>query len=57
LNDRGFVIYPGKLSKANAFRIGNIGQIFPDDVKGLIAAIKEVMEEEHIKATADSLQA
>lgn len=45
LNDRGFVIYPGKLSKANAFRIGNIGQIFPEDVKALIEAIKEVMEE------------
>ena len=48
LNDRGFVIYPGKLSKANAFRIGNIGQIFPDDVKALIAAIKEVMEDKKV---------
>jgi len=50
LNERGYIIYPGKLSKANAFRIGNIGQIFPDDVKGLIAAIKEVMQEEKIMA-------
>ena len=48
LNDRGFVIYPGKLSKANAFRIGNIGQIFPNDVKALIVAIKEVLAEEKI---------
>ena len=52
LNNRGFIIYPGKLSKANAFRIGNIGQIFPDDVKGLIAAIKEVLEEEKVMAEA-----
>jgi len=43
LNDRGFVIYPGKLSKADAFRIGNIGQIFPDDIRGLVAAVKEVL--------------
>jgi len=50
LNERGFVIYPGKLSKANAFRIGNIGQIFPEDVKALIAAIKEVMETEKTMA-------
>lgn len=42
LNDRGFVIYPGKLSKTDAFRIGNIGQIFPDDVKALLEAIKEL---------------
>lgn len=45
LNDRGFVIYPGKLSKADAFRIGNIGQIFPDDVKALLEAIAIVMKE------------
>lgn len=45
LNDRGFVIYPGKLSKADAFRIGNIGQIFPDDVKALLEAIAAVMRE------------
>ncbi len=45
LNNLGFVIYPGKLGKTDAFRIGNIGQIFPEDVRALIAAIKEVMEE------------
>jgi 2-aminoethylphosphonate-pyruvate transaminase len=48
LNNRGFVIYPGKLGKTDAFRIGNIGQIFPDDVKALVQAIKEVLEEEKI---------
>ncbi|PSL45593.1 2-aminoethylphosphonate-pyruvate transaminase [Chitinophaga niastensis] len=51
LNKRGFVIYPGKLGKANAFRIGNIGQIFPADVKALIIAIKEVMKEERSVGT------
>ena len=51
LNNRGFIIYPGKLGKANAFRIGNIGQIFPEDVKALVAAIKEVMEEEQVTNT------
>ena len=49
LNDRGFIIYPGKLSKADAFRIGNIGQIFPDDVRALVDAIKEVLEDEKIR--------
>lgn len=43
LNERGFVIYPGKLSKTDAFRIGNIGQIFPDDVRALVAAVKELL--------------
>ncbi len=48
LSERGFVIYPGKLSKATAFRIGTIGQIFPEDVQALIKAIKGVMEEEGV---------
>ncbi len=51
LNDRGFIIYPGKLSKADAFRIGNIGQIFPDDVRALIVAIEEVLLEDKIQIT------
>jgi 2-aminoethylphosphonate-pyruvate transaminase len=42
LNQRGFVIYPGKLSKANCFRIGNIGRIYPEQVVQLIGAIAEV---------------
>jgi 2-aminoethylphosphonate-pyruvate transaminase len=48
LNQRGFVIYPGKLSKASAFRIGNIGHIFTEDVQQLLLAIKEVVEENGI---------
>ena len=48
LNERGLVIYPGKLSKTNAFRIGNIGQIFPDDVHLLINTIQEYLEKECI---------
>ncbi len=48
LNNRGFVIYPGKLGKTDAFRIGNIGQLFSEDIKALLTAVKEVMEEECI---------
>jgi 2-aminoethylphosphonate-pyruvate transaminase len=45
LNDRDFVIYPGKVSDADCFRIGNIGRIFPADVKALLGAIREVLVE------------
>jgi 2-aminoethylphosphonate-pyruvate transaminase len=48
LNERGFIIYPGKLSKADAFRIGNIGQLFPEDVKNLVKAVGEVLKEKKI---------
>ncbi len=42
LNTRGYVIYPGKVSDADCFRIGNIGRIFPSDVQDLLAAIAQV---------------
>ena len=40
---RGFVIYPGKLSRAETFRIGCIGAIMPADFDRLIAAAGDVV--------------
>jgi 2-aminoethylphosphonate-pyruvate transaminase len=45
LNENNYVIYPGKVSKANCFRIGSIGRIFPTDVRALLAAIRETLKE------------
>ena len=45
LNDRNYVIYPGKVSDADCFRIGSIGRIFPADVRDLLAAIRETLAE------------
>ena len=44
LNEMNNVIYPGKVSEANCFRIGSIGRIFPADVRALLAAIRETLE-------------
>ena len=41
LKERGFVIYPGKISQADIFRIGNIGDVYPEDFSKLIEVIKE----------------
>lgn len=49
LSDRGLVIYPGKLSLMDAFRIGNIGYIFPKDIEALLSAIKEVLTEMNVR--------
>lgn len=43
LSQRGCVIYPGKVTDADCFRIGTIGRIFPEDIRGLLAAIREVL--------------
>lgn len=45
LHERGQVIYQGKLSDTNCFRIGNIGQLYLQDIENLLAAIKEVLDE------------
>ncbi len=45
LHQRGQVIYQGKLSDTNCFRIGNIGQLYPEDIDRLCVAIKEVLIE------------
>lgn len=50
LNDRHYVIYPGKVSHADCFRIGHIGRIFESDVRDLLAAIRDVMHEMDFKA-------
>ncbi|WP_339713541.1 2-aminoethylphosphonate--pyruvate transaminase [Cyclobacterium amurskyense] len=42
LKEEGFVIYPGKVSKAATFRIGHIGHVFPEDIQRLIAAIEKI---------------
>ena len=41
LKARGFVIYPGKVTDRDTFRIGTIGNVNADDIRRLLAAIKE----------------
>ncbi len=44
LSALGYVIYPGKLSREECFRIGTIGHLSKGDVEGLLAAIRSVRE-------------
>jgi 2-aminoethylphosphonate-pyruvate transaminase len=43
VRERGFVIYPGKLTNINTFRIGNIGEIYKEDILQLCHIIEEYM--------------
>jgi 2-aminoethylphosphonate-pyruvate transaminase len=45
LKDRGYVIYPGKLTVADSFRIGCIGRLHPEHLAGAVAAVAEVLRE------------
>jgi 2-aminoethylphosphonate-pyruvate transaminase len=44
VKERGYVIYPGKLTDADTFRIGNIGEIYEDDIQELCNIIEEYMK-------------
>ena len=45
IKDRGYAIYPGKVTDADTFRIGNIGEIYKEDIEKLCSIIKEFLEE------------
>ena len=45
LNNKNQVIYPGKVTNADCFRIGNIGHLFPKDMEYLLVCIEEVMKD------------
>jgi 2-aminoethylphosphonate-pyruvate transaminase len=43
LKDRGFVIYPGKVTDQESFRIGSIGDVHPQDMRRLLKAVADCM--------------
>jgi len=45
LKDRGFIIYPGKLTVAPSFRMGCIGHLGETEMRATLAAVAEVMQE------------
>ncbi|HET6158553.1 MAG TPA: 2-aminoethylphosphonate--pyruvate transaminase [Dongiaceae bacterium] len=50
LKDRGYVIYPGKLTVADSFRIGCIGRLDESHMKGALNAFRAAMAEMGVKS-------
>lgn len=44
IKERGYAIYPGKLTELDTFRVGNIGEIYPEDIEKLTDIIKTFIE-------------
>ena len=40
---KGFVVYPGKVTDMDSFRIGNIGEVYQEHIEALLKAIEESM--------------
>ena len=49
LSKKGFLIYPGKLTVADTFRIGCIGNLTSNDMNNVLQAIKETTKELNIQ--------
>ncbi|MEE0740899.1 MAG: 2-aminoethylphosphonate--pyruvate transaminase [Emergencia sp.] len=45
VKERGYAIYPGKLTERDTFRIGNIGEIYTEDIKKLTNIISQYLKE------------
>lgn len=45
VKERGYAIYPGKLTDQDTFRIGNIGEIYAEDIEKLTAIIADYLKE------------
>ena len=45
IKERGYAIYPGKLTDLDTFRIGNIGEIYQEDIEKLLQIIGTFLAE------------
>jgi len=54
LSEQGYVIYPGKLTVADSFRIGCIGRLGEAEMKGALDAIRHTLAEMGVTSGAPS---
>ena len=45
LKKKGFIIYPGKITTADTFRLGNIGEVASEDIDTLLVGMKDALEQ------------
>ena len=57
LSAQGYVIYPGKLTRADSFRIGCIGQVHEAQMKGVLEAIKACLKDMGVTQTGPAKRA
>jgi 2-aminoethylphosphonate-pyruvate transaminase len=52
VRDRGFILYPGKLTAVETFRVGCIGAIDADALRHAVAAIRDALREMNVRRVA-----
>ena len=54
VRDRGFILYPGKLTKLETFRVGCIGAIGPGEMRQAVHAVRDTLADMGIRPTASA---
>ena len=54
VRDKGFVLYPGKLTQVETFRVGCIGAIGPAEMRHAVNAVRDTLAEMGIRDVAGS---
>ncbi len=49
VREKGFILYPGKLTQVETFRVGCIGAIGPDEMRHAVNAIRDTLQEMGIR--------
>ena len=57
VRDKGFILYPGKLTEVETFRVGCIGAIGPDEMRHAVNAIRDTLTEMGIRQVAPAAAA
>jgi 2-aminoethylphosphonate-pyruvate transaminase len=57
VRERGFILYPGKLTAVETFRVGCIGAIGADTMKQAVAAIADTLGDMQVRHIAPALAA
>jgi 2-aminoethylphosphonate-pyruvate transaminase len=57
VRDKGFILYPGKLTQVETFRVGCIGAIGPDEMRHAVNAIRDTIDEMGIRRVTPSTSA
>jgi 2-aminoethylphosphonate-pyruvate transaminase len=52
VRDKGFILYPGKLTELETFRIGCIGAIGPEEMRHAVNAVRDTLREMGIRTIA-----
>jgi 2-aminoethylphosphonate-pyruvate transaminase len=52
VRDKGFILYPGKLTQVETFRVGCIGAIGPEEMRQAVNAVRDTLAEMRVTRVA-----